>query len=37
MNNFDPVGLAMIICFFGWIPILSLGAGIAMIVEAWRK
>jgi hypothetical protein len=32
----NVVTLAMVICFFGWIPLLALVAGISWILEAWR-
>lgn len=37
MTGSDWVNIIVVLGFFGWIPILALGAGIAMIIEAWRK
>ena len=32
----DVASVTLIICFFGWIPILSFGKAVSMIIEAFR-
>jgi len=33
----DYVSIILVVCFFGWIPLLAFGKAIAMIGEAFRK
>jgi len=32
----NAVGVALVVCLMGWIPILALCTGISWIVQAWR-